>query len=158
MEVKIKMETKSIPSIDLNSSQDIAKVKEFFPYQPFSVRVDDCQSFFYYAFLGIKKEDYTPTSISDKVVEGISSISIEAIYLGSLTFYQLALFYKVTGGKALIREQSSELFKKIANAQQLCELKRKVEVDQCISGLRISGETRIFLDEIEQKLDDDITL
>lgn len=142
------MITEEVPSIDLNNSQDIARIKKFLPYQPFSVRVN--KSFFYYAFLGIRREEYVPCYISDKnVVSGVSSISIEVIYLGALSYEEISLpFYS----------QSSELFTKIAKAQWLCKLKREVETGQPICGLRISGESLSHLDEIKQKFDGDIIL
>ena len=143
------MTTRDIPFIDLDSSQDIAKIKKFSPYQPFVVRVKSRQSLFYYVFLGIRREEYVPYYISDKnVVKGVSSISIEVIYLGALSYEQMPL---------PSYSQSSELFTKIAKAQWLCKLKREVEAGQPTCGLRISGESLSHLNEIEQKLDDDIT-
>ena len=143
------MITREVPFIDLDNSQDITKIKKFSPYQPFVVRADNRRSVFYYAFLGIRREEYVPININDKnVVKGVSSISIEVIYLGALSYEQMPL---------PSYSQSSELFTKIAKAQWLCKLKREVEAGQPTCGLRISGESLSHLDEIEQKFDDDIT-
>lgn len=158
MEAKIKMAAERVPSIDLNSSQAIARIKEFFSYQPFAVQVDSCNSFFYYAFLGIREEEYTPTNVDEKVMEGVSSISIEAIYLGSLDYECLFSLSRTTGEKVSVGERSSEVLRRIGKAQQLCELKKEVEAGQRTCGLRISGKTRVDLDEKKLLFDDDTIL
>lgn len=136
-----------IPSIDLNNSQDIARIKGFLPYQPFSVRDNDRQSHSYYAFLGIRKEDYTAIDTKDKnVVKGVSSVCVEAIYLGVLSYDQILLSPC---------SQSVEVFTKVVDAQRLCNLKKEVEAGQPTCGLRISGEFSVRL-EIKQEFYDDL--